>query len=101
MTDDQNPATPEVSVGMATGSDTGAPGEHLPEPPLGDDERRLLSALQEPNSTEPLVAVEDSPRMVNAAEDDAPLPSDIQTPGAQSSDADEDPDRPAFYAPED
>jgi hypothetical protein len=89
--------SPELTTGMATGSEAGAPGDHLPELPLEDDERAMLDALERPASGEPIAAVEDSPQMVEAAEDDSPLPPelvDAETPG----DAD-DPDTPRFQAP--
>ena len=72
MTDDQ-------WTGMGTGSDAGAPGEHLPDGPLTEDEKRMLAELQRPAPGEPEPAVEDSPQMVEAAEDDSPLPA-LQPP---------------------
>ena len=60
--------------GMETGSDAGAPGDHLPDPPLTDDEQALLDELKRPVEGEPIVAVEDSAQAVEAAEDDGPLP---------------------------
>ena len=62
-------------AGMATGSDAGAPGDHLPEPPLEPDEQQLLADLREPAPGQPLDAVEDSPAMLGAVEDDGPLPA--------------------------
>jgi hypothetical protein len=79
--------------GMDTGSERGAPGEHLPEPPLTEDEQRLLEELRRPVEGEPVVAVEDSPEAVEAVEDDSPLPA----PG----DEPPDPDIPRFRAPGD
>lgn len=80
-------------AGMATGSDAGAPGEHLPEPPLTDDERGLLDELKRPVDGDEVAAVEDSPEMVRAVEDDSPLPA----PGGDA----DDPDTPRFEAPTD
>jgi hypothetical protein len=71
--------TDDEWVGMGTGSDAGAPGEHLPDGPLSEDEQRLLAELERPAPGEPVAAVEDSPEMVQAAEDDSPLPG-IQPP---------------------
>jgi hypothetical protein len=79
--------------GMDTGSERGAPGEHLPEPPLTEDEQRLLEELQRPVEGEPVAAVEDSPEAVEAVEDDAPLPA----PGGEPPD----PETPRFRAPGD
>jgi hypothetical protein len=64
---------------MGTGSDAGAPGEHLPDTPLTEDEQRMLAELERPAPGEPVPAVEDSPEMLQAAEDDSPLPG-IQPP---------------------
>jgi hypothetical protein len=58
---------------MMSGSDEGEPGEHLAHPPLDESDEAVLEALLEPgNSTGS--AAEDSPQVVAAAEDDAPLP---------------------------
>jgi hypothetical protein len=67
------PRDEEPVAGMATGSDAGAPGEHLPEPPLTEDEQRLLEAFERPAEGEPIEALEDSPEAAEAADDDAPL----------------------------
>jgi hypothetical protein len=80
-------------AGMETGSDAGAPGDHLPEPPLTSDERELLADLRTPAAGEPVEAVEDSPEMTQAVEDDSPLP-------AAGGDAG-DPDSPRFQPPPD
>lgn len=75
MTESQDqPAEPYA--GMATGSDAGAPGDHLPDPPLTADEQAMLEALEQPLDVPPIEAVEDSPEMVSAVEDDSPLPLD-------------------------
>ena len=79
--------------GMDTGSERGAPGEHLPEPPLTEDEQRLLEELRRPVEGEPVVAVEDSPEAVEAVEDDSPL----RAPGGEPPD----PDIPRFRGPGD
>jgi GFO/IDH/MocA oxidoreductase family protein len=71
--------TDDEWVGMGTGSDAGAPGDHRPDGPLSEDEQRMLAELERPAAGEPLAAVEDSPEMVQAAEDDSPLP-DFQPP---------------------
>jgi hypothetical protein len=73
MTDEP---TQDRSGGMETGSEHGAPGEHLPEPPLTDEERGLLDELRRPAAGTPLTAVEDSPAAVESAEADTPLPAD-------------------------
>lgn len=87
--------SPEVTTGMATGSDAGAPGDHLPEPPLDDDERAILDALERPSGGRPMTAVEDSPQMVEAVEDDSPLPPEL----VDAEHLDDDPDTPQFHAP--
>jgi hypothetical protein len=74
----------EPFTGMDTGSESGAPGEHLPDPPLSADEQRLLADLRQPGPGRPVEAVEDSPAAVEAAEDDAPLPAE----GGDQGDAD-------------
>jgi hypothetical protein len=77
---------------MDTGSDAGAPGDHLPEPPLATDERATLEDLLDGAQGEAQPAVEDSPAAVAAADDDAPLPG-LGTGGDE-----DDPDTPAFRA---
>lgn len=62
-----------VTTGMQTGSDAGAPGDHLPDPPLTPDERAMLEELKRPADGDPITAVEDSPQMIEAVEDDGPL----------------------------
>jgi hypothetical protein len=84
-------ADPDEITGMQTGSEAGAPGEHLPEPPLSPDEQRLLADLQRPAEGKPITAVEDTPAMAQAVEDDSPLP-------AAGGDT-EDPDNPVFAPP--
>jgi hypothetical protein len=66
----------EEVTGMQTGSEAGAPGYHLPDPPLTPDEQQILSDLQRPGEGEPITAVEDSPAMEQAVEDDSPLPAE-------------------------
>ena len=66
------PESNDVETGLATGSDAGEPGGHLPGPPLGPGEQALLEALvadEDPPSEAP-------PEVVSAAEADAPLPGD-------------------------
>jgi hypothetical protein len=80
--------------GMGTGSERGAPGEHLPEPPLTEDEQRLLEELRRPAEGEPIVAAEDSPEVIEAVEDDTPLHADgLVAP------AEDDPETAHFRAP--
>jgi hypothetical protein len=79
---------------MGTGSDHGAPGEHLPEPPLSEDEQRMLDELKRPVDGEPIEAVEDTPAAVESAEGETSLPADVggaDDPGT--------PDAPEFRAP--
>lgn len=78
--------------------DAGAPGDHLPEPPLTDDERALLAELRRPAEGEPVAAVEDSAAMLEAVEDDSPLPAGTGTTDADVPAA-ADPDTPRFEAP--
>lgn len=84
-------ADPDEVTGMQTGSDAGAPGEHLPDPPLTPEEQRLLADLRRPGETEPITAVEDTPAMEQAVEGDSPLPA----PGGDR----DDPDSPVFEPP--
>jgi len=58
---------------MASGSDAGEPGEHLGPADLGPDEQRLLQALE--RDVDPTPA-EDADLLVEAAEDEAPLPEE-------------------------
>ncbi|NYJ06861.1 hypothetical protein [Petropleomorpha daqingensis] len=57
---------------MASGSDAGEPGEHLGPADLGPDEQRLLQALESDIDRSP---DEDADLLVEAAEDEAPLPA--------------------------
>lgn len=82
----------ELITGMATGSDAGAPGDHLPPQPLTEDERALLSELKDSDDPDAVQPVEDSPEVERAAEDDGPLPV---APPADDSD---DPDSARFSA---
>ncbi len=90
MSDEHEPAGQDWA-GMATDSDAGAPGDHLPEPPLTADERNTLRDLQRETSDDTVEPVDDSSAMLNAVENDSPLP------GA-GGDAD-DPDSVRFEAP--
>jgi hypothetical protein len=74
---------------MASGSDAGEPGEHLGPADLGPDEQRLLQALESDADRTP---DEDTDLLVEAAEDEAPLP---EQGGAQ-----DDGLSPRFSAPE-
>jgi hypothetical protein len=65
--------TPDTA--MATGNDEGEPGEQRDSGPLSADERQLLERLEAPDDTPAQPAVEDSPEVAAAADDDAPLPS--------------------------
>ena len=58
---------------MASGSDAGEPGEHLGPADLGPDEQRLLKALERDVDRTP---DEDVDLLVEAAEDEAPLPEE-------------------------
>ncbi|SFO51534.1 hypothetical protein SAMN05660359_04036 [Geodermatophilus obscurus] len=59
--------------GMASGSDAGAPGEHLGDGELRPDEEHLLAELER-GVDDP--APDASDAEVRAAEDDAPLPDE-------------------------
>jgi hypothetical protein len=78
-------------AGMDSGSDRGAPGEHLPDPPLSEDEQRMLGELRRRADAAPIEAIEDSPEAIEAVEDDTPLPAD--------GDRGDDPDTTRFRAP--
>jgi hypothetical protein len=57
---------------MDTGSDAGAPGDHLADLALTPDELALLAQLQQPGD-DVVVPVEESYAAAAAADDDAPL----------------------------
>ena len=87
---------------LATGSDAGAPGDHLAPALLDDQERDMLNRLRADDAPavdgEP--ALEDSPAVAEAANDDAPLR--VGDPGGPAADGDWTPegaDDPAFVAP--
>ena len=87
---------------LATGSDAGAPGDHLAPAPLDDEERDMLDRLRADDAPagdgEP--ALEDSPAVAEAANDDAPLSvGNVGGPAAPGDLAPEDADDPAFVAP--
>jgi hypothetical protein len=69
---DQHPEIPDTA--MATGNDEGEPGEQRDRTPLTTGERALLEQLETPDDTPAAPAVEDSPEVAAAADDDAPLP---------------------------
>lgn len=83
--------TEDAAPGMATGSDAGAPGDHLPTAPLQPDEQLLLDEMRSDADDLP----EASPEMVRAVEDDAPLPA---PDSVAAKDSDDDPDDPSFSA---
>jgi hypothetical protein len=89
----------EPTTGMATGSDAGAPGDHLPPEPLDRDEQALLADLRSDAGRVPPAPTE----VVQAVEDDAPLPVDALTgpagdAGAAAGADGDDPDSPVFSA---
>lgn len=93
MTESRSESYPEELVtGMGTGSDAGAPGDHLPAPPLTEDDKAVLSELETTDGVDVVRPVEDSPESERAAEDDGPLPV---TPPVGAGD---DPDTPRFSA---
>lgn len=70
-----DPDEPVSSIGdsaMDTGSDAGAPGDHLADLALTPDELALLAQLQQP-APDVVVPVEESAAAETAAEDDAPM----------------------------
>ena len=68
------PDDPTPDTAMASGSDAGAPGEHLGPGDLAPDEERLLAALERDARNLRPIPVEESIPQVRAAEDEAPLP---------------------------
>jgi hypothetical protein len=64
--------TPDTA--MATGNDEGDPGEQRDAGPLDAEEQQLLATLEAPDGTPATPAVEDSPAVAAAVDDDAPLP---------------------------
>jgi hypothetical protein len=75
---DEHPEIPDTA--MATGNDEGEPGERRNGQPLSADEQQLLERLETPDDVPAAPAVEDSPEVASAVDDDAPLPT--STPGA-------------------
>ncbi|PVZ08560.1 hypothetical protein [Actinomycetospora cinnamomea] len=77
--------------GMQTGSDGGEPGEST----VGPADREEIAALEaEPPGEDVGSAVEDDPRVAQAAADDAPLPD--QAAAGPSPDGED----PAFLGPD-
>ena len=77
---------------MDTGSDAGAPGDHLPDAPLTEAERVALADFLVTEPDPVIGAVEDAPEAAEAADDDSPLPA--FGPGGDR----DDPDTPEFRA---
>jgi hypothetical protein len=100
--DEPQPAAAPVETAMGTQSEAGAPGEHLPPLPLTADEQTLADRLRAEVSTDRSddadPAVEDSPAMVEAVEDDSVVPMEPADP-AGNSDAAADPLTPQFREP--
>jgi hypothetical protein len=69
---DEHPEIPDTA--MATGNDEGEPGER-PRASLTPEERALLEELEKPTDAPSEPAVEDSPAVATAVDDDAPLPA--------------------------
>jgi hypothetical protein len=87
---------------MATGSDAGAPADHLAPAPLNEQEREMLNRLRadDPPALRAEPALEDSPAVAEAANDDAPLPvGNAGGPAASGDVTPGDADGPAFVAP--
>ena len=84
---------PVPDSAMSTGSEEGAPGTHLAEPPLTAQEQELLGRLREhdPPVVEP---VEGLPAVPVAADDDTVLPAGPGSSGGGDSLT------PQFSAPE-
>ncbi|GGM00064.1 hypothetical protein [Nakamurella endophytica] len=101
MTESGTAGTPVPDSAMDTGSDAGAPGEHLPPEPLSGEDEQLLAALQDGagdgggDGAEP--AVEDSPAVAEAADDDSVLP--VTDTGAGTGEPAADPLTPTFTEP--
>ena len=75
----RNGTDPESTLpdsGMDTGSDAGAPGNHLGPGDLAPDEERLLAALERDAKGLREPSVEESIAELRAAEDEAPLPGE-------------------------
>jgi hypothetical protein len=71
---DDLPDTALPDTAMASGSDAGEPGEHLGPADLLPDEQRLLAELARDVDSPSAAGPED--RVVEAAEDETPLPAD-------------------------
>lgn len=83
---------PVADSAMASGSDSGEPGERFGGHDLSPDEERLLSELERGVEDRHTDAPEDSEEAVRAAADEAPLPE----PGG----AQDDGLTPRFSSPE-
>jgi hypothetical protein len=70
--DDDDSTVPDTA--MASGSDAGAPGDHLGPADLLPDEQRLLAELERDVDTDD--AADHSVITERAAEDDGPLPAE-------------------------
>jgi hypothetical protein len=68
---DEHPEIPDTA--MATGNDEGEPGEQRDHIPLTPEEQALLEDLESPDDTPAAPAVEDSPEVATAVDDDAPM----------------------------
>jgi hypothetical protein len=71
MSDDTDSTVPDTA--MATGNDEGTPGERSTGP-LAKDERKLLKELKKPADGTAEPAVEDSPEVAVAVDDDTTVP---------------------------
>ncbi|MCU1604906.1 MAG: uncharacterized protein JWP46_1371 [Modestobacter sp.] len=69
---EENPEVPDTA--MATGNDEGEPGE-VARARLTPEEQGLLQELEKPFDAPSEPAVEDSPEVAAAVDDDAPLPA--------------------------
>ncbi len=66
----------DLRTGMDTGSESGAPGDHLPEGPLDGEDLETLAVMLEPDDGDgaPVEPAEAGPGVESAVEDDSPLP---------------------------
>jgi hypothetical protein len=102
MTSDDPSATPgqgspdpvgpgQAVAGLATGSDSGSPGERSAIPPEPGD-AAVRELLEQDAPGEALAAAEDDPAMIDAVEDDGPAASLVP-------DGDAEPASPPFQEP--
>ncbi len=98
--DNLNSPAGEPAAGMGTGSDSGAPGDHLAPVSLGPEDLRVLAELESDGEPDVVVPVEESPEAIRAVEDDSVLPGAFGSAESNADQAGNDPDDATFQAPQ-